>query len=438
LISLILRELWSVIALRLTDMEDYSENTTWEQALGTKLFMIVVPVTIFPAIHVAFLQKVLQRKCAPSFAILAEQLVGVKNATESSVVIKALRNLEALPDKVGEVCITGCFPTSCQYGEASLQKRLEPAAMNQDPAATLRCDAMSLGSNCMDLLHCYLWVYLTLFALVHICKNIAVLWSTDHVGAMLKSVISPGSLPPTHAELVADMPSWENHPSIVRKYTKSLLQNIGKPSNMQKRQATPGVNYTKSFVDFIELFAMIICFGAVMPGLVWTGGIIFLVLYRIKMHALIHLMHRPYPTGRESTGHFETYIFSVTVLAVIVNAASFCFLLSPMRYSLVWSQQVLMWVFLEHGVLVTCIAIQFLFCHEPLDVDRINHENQKMVIKIMGREHHKHDTLSCDSPQELSGFDVGVHALKETDDLWSKTVAEPESPGGLRRRICVG
>jgi len=408
MLSLLLKEVWVRVAEALTGQEDFAVNTLWERALATKFFLINVSVTLYPAIYIAFIKKILERKCGGSLEEVANDLFSFDVGQTCPVVLEALRNVQATTfhnETLGgtsQTCITGCYPNQCRFS-----------------AVDGHCETYSFNSNCTDMLHNYIWIYLFMFLVEHACKLLPAYLSPANASVELHRVVRLNERRPTHTQLLVENPVFNNkHFHVTHRNSPNRLSN-------------PGVRNTENFTDFTALFAMIICFGAVMPGLFWVGGFVFLGLYRAKMYTLVHIMQRPYPVGRENIGKFDKFIYMITLLAIICNGGHFCFLFSPMRYSWVWQQQVLGFTVLEHSLLCLFVLSNFLFDREPVDIDRITAHNHRIILRLEGNELHNPHICKHAEIQDTDSIDVSVYGGLAYPEPGSPP---PQTSSTLRRR----
>jgi hypothetical protein len=237
LLVVILREIWSHIAIVLTDKEDYAVNTYWEDSFSTKLFLIYIPLTLYPGIYIAFIKKLVERWCGSpgeTFSEMAARAVG-HYGTLTPALEKTFRHLDAsdLIYGIDGVCLSGCYPTSCLNNDCS--------------------NDWGMQSNCMNMLNSYILSYL----LVHFFDQaIKIAWvmifQHNAAAQKLKTLVSDAAHVTEvdidmHCHVTSTNPSWDDH-----------------TSNPLLKANNPGIRFTKvsmkTFPFMLRWHASVACY----------------------------------------------------------------------------------------------------------------------------------------------------------------------------------
>jgi hypothetical protein len=358
IVSLVLRICWQRIASILTWREDHRNDVAWCDAYTAKVCLVQLPVTICPAFYIAYSMRFTELVCGDSLNHVCEIIRGAGAADLLPFLNATLALREQAPPIYDQYCVSGCYPTNCRKLDGHY--------------STLQCE-----SNCVESLHWYLWAWLLTWVIEQLVHNLP--WFSQR----LTGYNASRELSATPAEATPSIDRMANNPH----YT--------------------GEQYCLDFIEFITLFGMMACFGAVLPEFVLASSFAFIILFKAKMYILINIMHRPHPTGTDSIEIFEYVIVLTGTLAVMSNVGLFCFMLSPMR-DLAWPYEALALVILEHVMLLLHLSIYALFPMDPGDVDAIDGLNEHFIQRM--KKQGAQGFYRPDAVQDTSAFDVGLYS----------------------------
>mmetsp|Transcript_32368 Transcript_32368/g.106846 ORF Transcript_32368/g.106846 Transcript_32368/m.106846 type:complete len:247 (+) Transcript_32368:591-1331(+) len=156
--------------------------------------------------------------------------------------------------------------------------------------------------------------------------------------------------------------------------------------------------------DFIELavgFAMLTCFGIVLPLMGVLAFVSHIVEYRLLAYRMLNVTCRPFPTAADGIGVWAGILRIVAELAVVINVAMAVFAMYPMRD---WNfrKQLISFLVLEHSMLVLRRIVVSFVDKEPALYKRVDDYNWRFVCGV---------DEDLDKQKELQPVPVKAEAL---------------------------
>lgn len=136
--------------------------------------------------------------------------------------------------------------------------------------------------------------------------------------------------------------------------------------------------------DFIELavgFAMLTCFGVVLPFMGVLAFFSHIVEYRLMAYRMLNVTCRPFPAAADGIGVWADILRNIAALAVVTNVAVAVFAMYPMRD---WNfrQQLIAFLVLEHSMLVLRRIVVSFVDKEPALYKRVDDYNTRFVCGV--------------------------------------------------------
>mmetsp|Transcript_42886 Transcript_42886/g.127093 ORF Transcript_42886/g.127093 Transcript_42886/m.127093 type:complete len:859 (-) Transcript_42886:27-2603(-) len=377
--------IWGKIAPKLADMQNHRTEARWNEALSYILTSVNLFVALYPFLDKAFLRKYSNPTCPHEststvagmkeafLAVFPKELpVGVTGTVET--VVASITEANGLPawlkpytyekmkGGVETYCIWGCYPVKCVESEGELM----------------------CVTNCMTMLE----KALMLFFITHIVSTIA-------------AVVIPIFLT-----------KWE-----VRKEVEKVKG--GKRYSFMQYQAKcfetakyafgeSGGSYVEDFLELAISFALLTCFGVVLPVMALLAFLSKVVEYRLIAFRMVNVTCRPMPLAADGIGTWQRIFENICQLAVAVNVGIAVFVMHPMRE---WElkNQLLAFLVLEHSFLLIQKAIGTMMSPEPEDVKRCMDFNNHFKTKVV---EYQPMTVPPEEQVNLAGEDIFVGPVR--------------------------
>jgi len=172
--------------------------------------------------------------------------------------------------------------------------------------------------------------------------------------------------------------------------------------------------------DFLELavgFALLTCFGLVLPAMSFFALLSHVVEYRLLAYRMTNVTCRPFPYGAEGIGSWQKVFELISIAAIIINVGLAVFVQYPMRD---WEPvyQFFAFIVLEHVMLLLRAAMASMIRDDPEDVTRIDDFNTHFKMKFATYPHSDFPTDEIHSMQDVS-IGLGTSPAADCDPNWS-------------------
>lgn len=135
-----------------------------------------------------------------------------------------------------------------------------------------------------------------------------------------------------------------------------------------------GGSLVEDYLDIGISYAVVVCFGIVTPVMALIATVAFMMSYRLRIYRALYVAQRPNPGTSSGLGVWLSIFSYINTVAVVCNGALSAFFFYPSRNWPLY-KQLLVFVVIEHGVLILRQAVDFLVPDEPEDVAKIRHYN---------------------------------------------------------------
>jgi hypothetical protein len=340
--------LWGSLVIMLTDLENHRKKTQYELSATAKFVAVKTFVVLWPFVYQGFFKKYLSVECADNQGALVDHLISTdlrmkasgQNWTNVSKQIYGnqlkdefkIRDFLMEEDARTKFCVNGCYPVT-------------------------QCTSDHCPSQCViaisELLLSFFrtWVPIDLFFLA---IPVAMSWLELYKERRKKGSFEAVGKVQTTAEIQAKGMTWE--------------YGSWAGSNMD------------DFIEFFQLFAVVVCFGVVWEGTIPLAFVSFLVLYRVMAWRLAHVVRRGVPEAasiRNGIGAWSQLFVGLVLLGVICTAGMVCFQMYPFRtFSRKWCFA-LFATFEGFFVVIICICV--LYKPTPFDVREANKKNREFT-----------------------------------------------------------
>lgn len=152
-----------------------------------------------------------------------------------------------------------------------------------------------------------------------------------------------------------------------------------------------GGSLVEDYLDIGISYAVVVCFGIITPVMALIATVAFMMSYRLRIYRALYVAQRPMPRTSSGIGDWFHIFGYINTVAVVCNGALSALFFYPSRNWDLW-KQLLVFVVIEHSVLILRQVVDFIVPDEPEDVARIRHYN----------EYFKKTIESSDMSKELS------------------------------------
>lgn len=165
-------------------------------------------------------------------------------------------------------------------------------------------------------------------------------------------------------------------------------QQIAKYSLLQLQAKCPPYEFLSwggsKADDFMKLatgFALLTCFGVILPVMAVPAFICTMAEYRLIAYRMTVITRRPSPLGAEGIGIWQDVFATLEIIAVGVNVGLVVAVMFPMRH---WTHlhELAAFIILEHAFLAIRACIAACISDEPEDVRRIFDFNSRFLSKL--------------------------------------------------------
>eukprot|EP00747_Dinoflagellata_sp_TGD_P011520 gnl/TRDRNA2_/TRDRNA2_120830_c3_seq1.p1 gnl/TRDRNA2_/TRDRNA2_120830_c3~~gnl/TRDRNA2_/TRDRNA2_120830_c3_seq1.p1 ORF type:complete len:334 (+),score=53.78 gnl/TRDRNA2_/TRDRNA2_120830_c3_seq1:129-1004(+) len=166
-----------------------------------------------------------------------------------------------------------------------------------------------------------------------------------------------------------------------------------------------------SFVeDFLELaigFALLTCFGLVLPVMAFFAFISILVEFRLIAYRMVNVTCRPLPEATTGIGQWQHVFEAIGLFAMLTNVGYAVFVMYPMRH---WGRmsEFAAFIALEHVALIVHIALKATVAGEPHDVSMIHKFNTAFVKNDIKTAVLKKAVQGVSDPKPVIDIDLSV------------------------------
>jgi len=154
-----------------------------------------------------------------------------------------------------------------------------------------------------------------------------------------------------------------------------------------------GGSHIGTFGGLATSFALLTCFGMVLPVMAVIACVSLAMLFHLFVYARLNVNCRPFPSAAQGIGVWQDHFETIVAIAFVCNAGLVCFEMDPIRNWLLWER------FAAFVVIhISCLAVRgFLLLLIP-DVP-------EDVISVERSNHHFLDNLRKSNPIVVSAQD---------------------------------
>lgn len=371
---------WGQVCGLLVSLQNHRTHRERQNSLTFVLSTVKIFVALYPFMAEAFIWKWSRPTCAETLQEAARRIWAPYADGGQTWPQDALTNLEkyfSYKSTDGKVCVHGCYPNTPYISIEMIEETNCLKALKRDLAV-------------FYALHVVVTALCILYPIV--ATRIAVKEELAKVQEMEDEELCDAQGP--------------------RPY--SLLQFQAKC----QEQARYGYDsWGGSFVeDYLELaigFALFTCFGILLPLLSVFALLANLVEYRLLAFRMLHVTSRPMPLSADGIGHWQAVFGVITYIAVMCNVGLAVFVMAPMGTKSP-KNQVIVFIFMEHLMLLLKVVVQWTIPDDPSDVKRIEHFNAHFIRNLMHQRQmplHIPPTEKCDFTRvDLGHFTARLEA----------------------------
>eukprot|EP00933_Yihiella_yeosuensis_P031407 TRINITY_DN24977_c0_g1_i1.p1 TRINITY_DN24977_c0_g1~~TRINITY_DN24977_c0_g1_i1.p1 ORF type:complete len:580 (+),score=59.92 TRINITY_DN24977_c0_g1_i1:69-1742(+) len=378
---------WRKIAPLLVDSENIKSEEQYKRRLIVVLSSVKLLIAIFPFFVQCFLAKHLDIRCADSIEDAAHRVWHLPEGQTSfpAESLKILEHSFSYKSQSGKVCIFGCFP---------------PDPLHVHPAARTNCE-ITTATN------------LQTFFIIQVVSDfifllIPILLVKYGVWFELRKVASQ------------DGTSDDNSDVENRKLScYSFLQWQAKCAKQTPYEYESwGGSLYEDFLEVMIGYAVVVCFGVVTPIMALYALIGNLISYRMRAFRFVWVTCRPFPRTMSGVSIFSDVFSAINTVAAILNVALVTFFLYPVRSWHGW-QRLLLFLILEHGVIILRMTVDFLMPDVPQDVVDVVTYNSHFKARLQGN---KKLRVPADETLDLSKLDLSLnpHGIELDSDSSSE------------------
>lgn len=343
--------IWGKVAPLLADWENHRTQARWDDALTVFLSTVKIFIALWPFINISFIVNTMAPTCDLTLPSALMKLyksedrfpkgpsgfpLNVTNAESWVAPFTYLNNANM-------TCISGCYP----------ENKLTCVAAPW-PVGRLWCK-----TSCVSDLEKSLTVFFITHAVFTIIFLLIPIFLTrmqvrkEMNSAAEKAIESDREAPP-YTFLQYQAKCYSEAPYSLGSWGGSRVE------------------------DFLELaigFALITCFGLLVPEMAVFAFLSHVVEYRLTAYRMTNVTCRPMPAGSEGIGIWQSVFEVISFIAVISNVGLAVFVLLPFREEPTGYK---LWTFLllEHVMFGLQILMLFVVPAIPRDVKSIEDLNQ--------------------------------------------------------------
>eukprot|EP00930_Biecheleria_cincta_P074854 TRINITY_DN6206_c0_g1_i1.p1 TRINITY_DN6206_c0_g1~~TRINITY_DN6206_c0_g1_i1.p1 ORF type:complete len:860 (-),score=135.36 TRINITY_DN6206_c0_g1_i1:195-2486(-) len=383
--------LWGKMVPRLVRCENLRTEREYQEKLTSLLAGVKIFVALYPLVAQCFLAPYNDVKCYPDVATAMNETWSISpEMVESGHYNSTIHILQddymftrwgaQLP-----ACVKGCYPT-LRSSSGALPITLP--GQEQETQAYPYVHKFS-DTQCQDAAVVNLRTY---FA-IQIVTELAFLI----IGIAL-----------TKYEIWKEQKKANKEDSSGEKAGYSLLQYSAKCWKYEYYNW--GGSLVEDYLDIAIAYAVVVCFGLITPVMAVIATAAFMLSYRLRIYRALYVAQRPSPCTSTGMGIWHDIFKYINTVAVICNAALSALFFYPSRSWSLW-KQLLVFVVIEHAVLILRQAVDFLVPDEPDDVAKIRHYNEYFVKSIESS-----DMSNAIANTNLSYIDLSLNPENMGDD----------------------
>jgi hypothetical protein len=164
-----------------------------------------------------------------------------------------------------------------------------------------------------------------------------------------------------------------------------------------------GASLVEDFEQIATTFIVVVCYGQLNAIVVFMGFLAHMLVYRLLAMRMLLVTGRPFPAGADGIGFWQEAMDLACNIGILTNIGLLCFVAMPFRD---WdlADQVMLFLVLEHCIIVTRMLIDQIIKGDPDDVRLaadINHTFLKKMevyetLRVYPRERYSYDdTHAC-------------------------------------------
>jgi len=333
--------LWTQLAPLLVKFENHRTESAEEDKLAGLLAGVKLFVANFPFFSHCFLSNSAQAKCASTFEEAAAKTWKSYDASlvdaETLEVLKAYSFERQSWSGVARVCIRGCHPPD--YATAELYTK----------------------SNCDVDVEANLTTYFAFAVAIEIALLI------------LPILLSYWEITKEYKKLQAKGDCSESEDGDETAATYSFLQWEAKKFPYSFNSY--GGDKINDFLDMAINYSVVACWGVLYPPMATVAAVAFFILLRLRVYRMLYVTRRPLPRASAGLGIWKDIFQCINVVAVMCNVGLAALFFYPMRMKSM-GYQLLLFVLLEHAMLLLQATVKFLISEEPNDVVEIKYYNE--------------------------------------------------------------
>eukprot|EP00931_Biecheleriopsis_adriatica_P101641 TRINITY_DN76738_c0_g1_i1.p1 TRINITY_DN76738_c0_g1~~TRINITY_DN76738_c0_g1_i1.p1 ORF type:complete len:861 (+),score=152.01 TRINITY_DN76738_c0_g1_i1:47-2629(+) len=336
--------LWGKLVPPLVALENYRTEENYNNKVSILLASIKIFVAIWPFVTQCFLTSHLDVKCADTFEKAAEEVWhGRYNASQiDPESVDLLKNLYSYQNRFGQQCIYGCFP--------ELKHKIESWSETN-------CDKLA-----KENLRLYFIIQLVTevgFVILAICLTKFAIWQERRKKEQQQDSDD-------------ESPRAEQQPFSFLEFSAKLHKY---------ELDSWGGSIIDDFLEVAISYSIIVCFGLIAPIMSIIALVGFSLSYHIRVYRMLFVTRRPLPRASAGLGVWESVFQMINTCAVVINTALVACFFYPGR-SMSWGYQLLIFLAMEHGILILRSVVDFLVPDQPGDVKDVLRYNS--YIKIAG------------------------------------------------------
>jgi hypothetical protein len=167
-----------------------------------------------------------------------------------------------------------------------------------------------------------------------------------------------------------------------------------------------GGSFDEDFVEYAVQFAILVCFGMMLPVIAFIGLLATMIIHRLLAFRMVNVTCRPFPDPSDGIGVWQDIFSLITMLAVVINTGLVVVAMEPVRN---WSllHKGITFLALQHLLVAIRISVGWMIHDEPEDVMHIRDINHEFKISQLRKRHtHASDEKKADfSKVDLSTKD---------------------------------
>lgn len=343
--------LWSKVAKKLVDLQNYHTEERWNASMIYFLSSVKIIVAMWPFVLTLFLKRSLAVQCGHSLDSAAAKVWDPKDFGNASSwtagSLQAVKQYYTYEPHPGRTCIAGCFP--------------------EDPRIANAWTYTDCFYTTKDNLMTFFWINL----------------ATELVFLAIPVILA----------------RYEIHKELSKASGKQSYTWLQMQAKLQQVAPYEFASWGGSFVeDFNEAaigYAIVVCFGMLTPVLCFFAFLASILTLRLRAYRMTHVTGRPFPLASTGIGNWED-LFNIINIGGIVCSSLLVINIAPVMHW-DWAHKLMMLIGLQYGLFFVRSAVDVLIPETPPDVIRIDDYNDRLKATLTESAHVR---LSKDSTEQ--------------------------------------